>query len=257
MINNYTVVPARGGSKGITNKNLQEVLGKPLFLRSLVHASLISPSAQIILSTDSEQIIDVASNFYRIKNFNPRRNEILEFGPIKMHFRSPDLSDDFSLISESLFDIRKRLLELNQKIGVLCLLQPTSPFRSNKELHSIKSIMENSDNRKTSIVSVTSVMDNHPARMYKLGRKDTLKSLRGFGRYKQSRRQDLPEIFIRDGGFYLIGDELVKAQVQYSNTPRFIRRTFPYSINIDNNLDLQIARSVDSYSVEDPNEKLT
>jgi len=256
MLKNYTVVPARDGSKGIKNKNLQEVLGKPLFLRSLVHASLISPSTQIILSTDSERIIEIASDFYKIKNFNPRQNEILEFGPIKLHFRSPNLSDDFSLISETLFDIRIKLLELNQKIGVFCLLQPTSPFRSITELHSIKSMIEKSNNRKTSIVSVTSVMDNHPARMYKLGRNETLKRLRGFGKYKQSRRQDLPELFIRDGGFYLIGDELILAQRQYSNKPKSIRRSFPYSINIDNSVDLQIARNIEGYSVEDPNEKL-
>ena len=256
MINNYTVIPARAGSKGIQNKNLQEVLGKPLFLRSLVHASLISPSGQIILSTDSEKIIEIASDFYKIKNFDSRQNEILAFGPIKLHFRSPNLSDDFSLISETLFDIRAKLLESSKKIGIFCLLQPTSPFRSIKELHLIKEIMSKSNNRKISIISVTSVLENHPARMYKLARNGSLERLRGFSEYKQSRRQDLPELFIRDGGFYLIGDELVKSRVQYSNIPQSIVRTFPYSLNIDNSVDLQIARNVERNTIEDPNEKL-
>jgi CMP-N-acetylneuraminic acid synthetase len=255
-MNNYTVIPARAGSKGIKNKNLQKVLDKPLFLRSLVHASLISSSEQIILSTDSKKIIEIASDFYKIKNFDSRQNEILAFGPIKLHFRSPNLSDDFSLITETLFDIRAKLLESNQRIGLFCLLQPTSPFRSIKELHLIKEIMRTPNNSKTSIISVTSVLDNHPARMYRLARNGTLETLRGYGKYKQSRRQDLPELFIRDGGFYLIGDELVKSKIQYSNTPKSIVRTFPYSLNIDNSVDLQIARNVERNTIEDPNEKL-
>lgn len=255
MSRNYTIVPARGGSKGIKDKNLQEVSGVPLFLRSIIHAKLISPSGQIILSTDSEKIIECASNFFKIKSNFSKRNQISEFGPIKLHFRPPSLSDDFSLISETLFDIRAKLLESSEKIGMFCLLQPTSPFRSISELQSVKNVMENSKGRKVSMVSVTSVMETHPARMYKSGRSGNLKRLRGFGRYKQSRRQDLPEIFIRDGGFYVIGDELIETKIQYSNNPTPIFRSFPYSLNIDNILDLQIARSSEVHATEDPNER--
>ena len=65
MKQNYIVVPARAGSKGIANKNSIKVRGRSLAVRSLVHARNILPDENIILSTDSEKIISEVDQDYK------------------------------------------------------------------------------------------------------------------------------------------------------------------------------------------------
>ena len=56
----WAVIPARGGSKGIPNKNLQTVAGIPLVSRSIRAAAASESIDQIIVSTDSHSIADLA-----------------------------------------------------------------------------------------------------------------------------------------------------------------------------------------------------
>ena len=49
MNSNYVVVPARGGSKGISNKNLRVIGGRELVIRSIIHAKELVPNENIIL----------------------------------------------------------------------------------------------------------------------------------------------------------------------------------------------------------------
>lgn len=54
------VIPARGGSKGIPRKNIKPLCGRPLIHYSIDVARQIAPDSHIILSTDDEEIRDVA-----------------------------------------------------------------------------------------------------------------------------------------------------------------------------------------------------
>jgi CMP-N-acetylneuraminic acid synthetase len=58
MVSSFVVVPARGGSKGIKNKNLISIKEKSLTVRSIVHATTITEEQNIILSTDSKEIVE-------------------------------------------------------------------------------------------------------------------------------------------------------------------------------------------------------
>ena len=54
------IIPARGGSKGITDKNLQPVGGIPLIARA-IHSALASKSIdEVYVSTDSDRIAEAA-----------------------------------------------------------------------------------------------------------------------------------------------------------------------------------------------------
>lgn len=58
----YSLIPARGGSKGVPHKNIRLLCGKPLITHS-IEISLQSPSIQrTFVSTDSEKIAEVARN---------------------------------------------------------------------------------------------------------------------------------------------------------------------------------------------------
>lgn len=247
-------MPARGGSKGLINKNLTQVHGKALTNRSMTHARKIVDDKQIILSTDSADIVHEAAKFFKIESYDLELNNLSDFGPFKLHFRDSPLSSDNSLITEVIFSVRNLILGAGKTLNAICLLQPTSPFRSTIDLSLVKKIVESSSIN-SSVVSVCSVKDMHPARMYRLNKDSTLVELGGFTEFRYSRRQDLPELYIRDGGFYIIGDNLIIQKMQYSSNPMSLIRSFPWSINIDGREDLIIAKAIEKFEVEDdPNE---
>jgi len=256
MVSSFVVIPARGGSKGIKNKNLIRIKEKSLTVRSIVHATTITEKKNIILSTDSKEIVENIAEFFGITNYKFITNQISEFGPFKIHFRDGDLSSDEALITEVLLSVRNLLLEMAFPIDLLCLLQPTTPFRSHEELLQIKEFIGSNGDRSTSLVSVCLVEDMHPARMYTELNVSTLEELKGFSEYRACRRQDLPEVFIRDGGFYIIGSELITEKLQYSKQPMSFKRKFPWSINIDGPADLLIAQNIQENELSnDPNER--
>jgi CMP-N-acetylneuraminic acid synthetase len=253
----FVVIPARGGSKGVIGKNLRKVRGKSLIVRSMIHAQEIVEGRNIVLSTDSHEMIREVAEVFKIERYSLESNKLNEFGPFWLHFRDELLSADETLITEVLLSIRDLLIELKMNFDLMCLLQPTSPFRNINELMKIKNFIQNEGSKITSMVSVRQVEDIHPARMYHRLKNGKLKPLQGFTEFRGARRQDLPEIYIRDGGFYLIGDDLISSRLQYSDSPISFERVFPWTINIDGPSDLLLAQVVASEElILDPNEGL-
>ncbi len=243
---NVIVVPARGGSQGIKRKNLQEVGGEPLVVRSLRHAFEMGPDFSIVLSTDDQAILDKASEYFSLSGLNfsdVPTNTLHDLGPIKVHYRSQEFADSNAIIGEALKNLRTIYLNASFYADCWILLQPTSPFRSKAELsqlaHEIKADFGSND----SWVSVVQIEDSHPARMYELlDGSSNLTSLPGFEHLKAARRQDLPPVYLRDGAFYCISDALVSEGKQFSETPRPLFRKGPWTINIDDEMDLEMAR---------------
>lgn len=108
----WAVIPARGGSKGIPNKNLRTVGGVPLVVRT-IRAALSSKSfAEVFVSTDDSEIASVA---------RAAGAEVIE--------RPPQISGDTASSESALL----HALEWAEKRGmgrpdVLAMLQCTSPF---------------------------------------------------------------------------------------------------------------------------------
>jgi len=178
-------------------------------------------------------------------------DSLVKCGEIYIHFRSAAKASSTTLISENLFDIYVAYLNLGERVDGILLLQPTTPFRSKRELIEIKEFAQLNVSKKASLVSVTKVDDIHPARMYSKISDYRARPLKGFRKSYYSRRQDLPAIFIRDGGFYLIGADLLKKRLQYLRKPHIMIREYPWSINIDSDINLLQARNVPLESTTD------
>ena len=108
------VIPARGGSKGIPRKNLIPLLGKPLIAWSIDHALQAKRINRVIVSTDDEEIAEVA----------------LKFGAEVPFIRPIEYASDTSLD----IDVFRHLLEwlkLNENYTPenLVHLRPTGPAR--------------------------------------------------------------------------------------------------------------------------------
>ena len=51
-----TFIPARGGSKGIPEKNIKKIAGKPLLVHSIEYALNCNQIDEVVVSTDDEKI---------------------------------------------------------------------------------------------------------------------------------------------------------------------------------------------------------
>ena len=243
------VIPARSGSKGILNKNFETVGGIALVDRSILHARQMADIADICVSTDNIPFLESKLNFV------PEEDQILrnEEG-IFFHRRPKKLSQDESLIMDLLYHLVFSCKEFSKTLHEsIVLLQPTSPFRSNSELNRVRGVLENEANSLFSLVTFRDAMDVHPARMYRQVNPSNFTILETFSEFSQRRRQDCPPLFLRDGGYYILGRDLVEHKIQaVSKTKGFIR-DFPYSINIDSQEDLIIAEIMAKEITEDPN----
>jgi CMP-N-acetylneuraminic acid synthetase len=253
-MDSIVLIPARSGSKGIKNKNLMEVKGESLVIRTLNHAECLDhKQIKICVSSDSFGILKICADELDISiNKKDFVNGIIYINnKYIFHLRPKFLSKDNSLISELLRYLYKELIGLGISPSVWLLLQPTTPYRSKKELVKIKKILlSNQNSEKASMVSVKKVEENHPARMYSLNNGKLIYQ-KEYEKFYFSRRQDLPEIFIRDGGFYIIGSELVRQGFQYSTSPMALIRHHPWNLNIDTPEDLIIAQNVLIESLKD------
>ena len=113
------LIPARGGSKGVKNKNIHEVNNKPLIQYTIETAISTNIFDHIFVSTDSEKIAEVS----------------LKLGAKVPFIRPESLAQDES----NSIDVMKHALEwFNENKGLqfeyLLLLQPTSPLRNENDI---------------------------------------------------------------------------------------------------------------------------
>lgn len=106
------LIPARGGSKGIPNKNIKNLLGKPLINYSIDSAKKSVTIDDVVVSTDCNKIADVS-----------RKNGV------KILFRPESVSNDES----KTIDVLNYHYEFIKDYDLIVVLQPTSPLRP-KEL---------------------------------------------------------------------------------------------------------------------------
>lgn len=145
-------IPARGGSKGLPGKNIREMCGKPLIAWTIEKARKSRYLDTILVSTDSEDIAEVAR----------------EFGAEVPFLRPAELASDIA----STYDvIRHGLAYLKEKHGTeydyIVLLEPTSPLREDDDIdRMLESLLANADEF-DSIVSVGEVTE-HPSIMKRL-----------------------------------------------------------------------------------------
>jgi len=219
------VIPARGGSKGIPNKNIAPLGGRPLLEYTVNSARQAELIADVIVSTDSEQIANVATSLGAAVPF------------IRPSELATDDARSVDVVLHSL-DFMEQFRGINYE--AVAMLQPTTPFRAAGLIDRvIRSVFDNGADSATTVVNVGA---NHPHRMYTLDEKFHLKPLndRVFDHFLP--RQSLPPVYLRSGDVYvtrssilrgrheLLGDSVVGVEVPAST-----------AINIDESRDLAVA----------------
>lgn len=103
------LIPARGGSKGVPNKNIKLINGKPLIAWTIKKALASELIDRVVVSTDSEAIADIAKQYGAEVIIRPA---------------------EFATDTASTQDVMVHALSVIPA-EILVLLQPTSPYRSN------------------------------------------------------------------------------------------------------------------------------
>ena len=212
------IIPARGGSKGIKNKNKKKINGKPLVEWTIIEAKKIFDSKNILLSTDDSKIANIG-----IKNK-------IQVPFLRPKYISKDSTPGIKTIIHALkyFPNAKDIL----------LLQPTSPLRSASDIK--KMIAFYKKNKFSSVVSISLVMD-HPRHMFFLGKNFILEKTFKFAK-NYNIRQKYENFFRVNGAMYISKKEwiLKNKSVLTEDTAGFIMPP-ERSIDIDNKYEWNIA----------------
>jgi CMP-N,N'-diacetyllegionaminic acid synthase len=216
------IIPARGGSKGIPGKNIKVINGKPLIAYSIESAVKSKLITRTIVSTDNENIAEVAK----------------EYGAEVPFVRPSEFATDKALTIEVIKHALNFFEKLGEDFDVVVLLQPTCPLRAVEDID--KAIKLISSSGCDSVVSLVNVGANHPARMYSLIG-DKPKSVMDETTTMMP-RQDLPPIYIRSGDIYAAKvNKLLKENSIMCGDIRAIIIAEDRTINIDTTEDLFLA----------------
>lgn len=115
---NLAIIPARGGSKRIPRKNIKDFLGKPIIAYSIETALESNLFNEVMISTDDEEIAEVAK----------------EFGAEVPFMRSDENADDYATLADVVDEVQEKYLSLDKSFDYTCCFLATSPLVTVKNL---------------------------------------------------------------------------------------------------------------------------
>ncbi|MFW9995572.1 MAG: cytidylyltransferase domain-containing protein [Candidatus Odinarchaeota archaeon] len=215
---------ARGGSKGIKNKNIRLLNGKPLIYYSIAVAKKCDYIDNIIVSTDSEEIASIASSFgVEVPFMRPKELALDHVGRVDVIIHA---TSTFEAMKETKWDL---IVDL----GV------ASPLRNVRDVkNAIELLVEkNADN----VVSATPSHRNpyfNMAEVDKAGKVSYSKQLPA----KITQRQDAPEVFDLNDSILVWTRETLFSDKDFFNdgSSLYIMPT-ERSVDIDTEIDFKIA----------------
>jgi len=216
------IIPARGGSKGLPEKNIKVLGDKPLIQWTIDEARKVFNDNIICVSTDD----------HKIKN-------TVEQSGLKIPFLRPkELATDTTPTQDVLLHAIKYYEDNDFFPDVVVLLQPTSPFR--KSEHIIEALSKYNNK----LDMVVSVKETHSNPYFNLFEETNDGFLEKSKKAKFTRRQDCPSIYEFNGAIYIINIESLKNSKIY-NFNRIMKYEMDNlsSIDIDSLFDWKIAKS--------------
>lgn len=121
------VITARGGSKRIPRKNIKDFMGKPMLAYAISAALESNLFDKVMVSTDDEEIADVAR----------------KYGAEVPFMRSAKTSDDFATTRDVLVEVVEEYVKRGENFDQLCCIYPCVPFLTADSLKKAYAIMQN------------------------------------------------------------------------------------------------------------------
>lgn len=231
-LKHIAIIPARSGSKGLKDKNIKLLNGKPLLAYSIEEALNSKLFDTVMVSTDSLKYAEIAK----------------KYGAEVPFLRSEKTSGDSASSWEMVTEVLKLYKDKERYFDTICLLQPTSPLRTADDIKRAYELLDikNAD----SITSVCEV-DHSPLWCNTLPSNLSMRAFINNG-VDNSNRQQLEVYYRLNGAIYI-------RKLSYSDEDVFLynNNTFAYimeknkSVDIDGKLDFDFTEFILKFNTYD------
>lgn len=222
---NLAIIPARSGSKGLKDKNIKELNGKPLIAHAILEAQKTNIFDVIHVSTDSVKYAEIAK----------------KWGADEPFLRSAEFAVDNATTWDAVKYVLSEYSKIGQTFDTVTVLQPTSPLRT---AYDIKNAFQFFEDKKANMISSVCEMDHSPLWS------NTLPEDLSMAEFEDEQlaylpRQMLPTYYRENGAIYIL-----KVAHLLSVTNIYKDKCFAYimdtlhSVDIDCELDFWIAETI-------------
>ncbi len=226
------IIPARGGSKGVPGKNIRSLCGKPLIAWTIEEAKKSKHLTRVIVSTDSEEIAEVARQYGA---------EVPFLRPAEI---SGDLATDVEFLTHALDFLKERE---NYEPEIILRLPPTSPLRTAARIDEGIEVLINNSEADASRPMVEA--PKHPYKMWAISKDDDRfvepflpKSFTNMDEPYNLPRQVLPRALIHTGAMDVMRLKTIREMKSTSgNKLAYFFMKPEDSINIDSAIDFKLA----------------
>lgn len=221
---NIAVITARSGSKGLPDKNIKILCGKPLIAYS-IEAALESEKFETVhVSTDSEKYAEIARKYGAEVPF------------LRSEDTSSDTADSWAAVREVLEKYRLH----GREFDTVTLLQPTSPLRTARDIEAGYELLMM---KKAAAVTAVCEMEHSPLWSNTLPEDGCMEGF--LNRAENVQRQQLNTYYRINGALYIARADYIMAKKCFygENTYAYIMPQ-ERSIDIDSELDFIIAQAI-------------
>lgn len=219
------IIPARGGSKRIKNKNSLDFFGKPLIahtIESCLHSKMFD---SVIVSTDDQKIAEIAMSY-----------------GAEVPFLREEFADDKSTVSQAtVYYVQELERKLHRTYDIVVQLMPNCPLRGPKEI-------------KKALLHFKKLNSNFQISAFKFGFMNpwwacTLtndsKPKKLFPKATTIRSQDLSPVYCPTGAIWIARKSLlIKEKTFYGKNHTFHIIDWKAAVDIDTYEDLELAKVV-------------
>ncbi|WP_306534107.1 cytidylyltransferase domain-containing protein [Geobacter sp.] len=221
------VIPARGGSKRIPQKNIMNFMGRPLIAWTIEAAQASGIFDRIVVSTDDTETARIAAGL-----------------GVEMPFLRSEASDDLTPVSVATIVAVKQAQEYwNEEYDVVIQLMANCPIRGSRDIStSYKHFVDSSANFQLSCFKFGWM---NPWWATKLDENFVPEFI--FPEALKKRSQDLPELYCPTGAIWIarVG-HLLNSQTFYGDGHRFFPIDWKSAVDIDNYEDVEFAEVIHS-----------
>lgn len=180
------IITARGGSKRIPKKNIKNFCGKPIIAYSIEAAVESGLFSEVMVSTDSEEIAEIAK----------------QYGAKVPFMRSERNAGDFATTSDVIMEVIEEYRKRGKEFDYICCIYPTAPFVTPEILKDAMDIME----EKNPVEVMPVVQFSYPPqRCFVIDENQNMRYK--YEEYIKSRSQDLEKQYHDAGQFYVYHTE--------------------------------------------------
>jgi N-acylneuraminate cytidylyltransferase len=213
---NLCIIPARGGSKRIPRKNIKDFLGKPIIAYSIEAALKSGLFTEVMVSTDDEEIAEVAKSF----------------GAVVPFMRSEENADDFATTLDVVKEVLTTYEKMNHVFQNICVLYPTAPLVSMDRLIEGYGLLQDAN-----AVIPVAAFDYPVWRSFKIEEGELHYQ---WPEFEKSRSQDLTKLYHDAGQWYFIRRTAIENSLAPEGTIPVHLRSYEVQ-DIDNLEDWKMA----------------